>query len=69
MDYKSIKYLLNIKENVETVGFATPYTVNKLVNVCIGDIEYIDRLNKQLEYSLSTGGEFLSSDKIERIIN
>lgn len=31
--------------------------------------EYIDELNKKLEYALLTGGEYLSSSEIKKIVN
>jgi len=61
---KVSNYIFKIKENVERVGWATPYEVNQLLTLYLDNVQYCTELEKKLEYALETKGEYLEIDKV-----
>lgn len=52
-----------IKNNVDQVGFTTPKIVNELIGSCMEYVLWINKLEKQLEHALLTGGELLKIEE------
>ena len=61
---KVSNYIFKIKENVERVGWATPYEVNQLLTLYLDSVQYCAELEKKLEYALETKGEYLEINKV-----
>lgn len=53
------KEIFRMKENVERDGFATSGIVNELLGLFLNSEKQIERLQKQLNHALETGGEYL----------
>lgn len=53
-----MKQIFKIKSNVEQSGFVTSETYNDLLSLYVSEKMYSQKLYKELEYALSTGGEY-----------